>query len=62
MNPGIAYVTFGKIELHKLLVYRFVFILTMAVGVAQRMALTLGLHAESFIFKDPGANKRQDLW
>ncbi|OKL56569.1 hypothetical protein UA08_08068 [Talaromyces atroroseus] len=31
-------------------------------GVAQRMALTLGLHAESFIFKDPGATRRQDLW
>ncbi|EED16217.1 conserved hypothetical protein [Talaromyces stipitatus ATCC 10500] len=31
-------------------------------GVAQRMALTLGLHAESFVFRDPNANRRQELW
>ncbi|PCH01101.1 Transcription factor [Penicillium occitanis (nom. inval.)] len=31
-------------------------------GVAQRMALTLGLHAESFLFRDQNANRRQELW
>lgn len=31
-------------------------------GMAQRMALTLGLHAESFVFKDPGTTRRQELW
>ncbi|QKX54186.1 uncharacterized protein TRUGW13939_01270 [Talaromyces rugulosus] len=33
-----------------------------AFGLAQRMALTLGLHAESAVFKDPGAYRRQQLW
>jgi hypothetical protein len=39
----------------------FHILLTMT-GLAQRMALTLGLHAESAVFKDPGAYRRQQLW
>ncbi|EEA22080.1 hypothetical protein TMatcc_008494 [Talaromyces marneffei ATCC 18224] len=31
-------------------------------GVAQRMSLTLGLHAESFLFRDQTANRRHELW
>lgn len=57
MNPGIAYVTFGMFLFHDQC-------RTHAdhSGVAQRMAMTLGLHAESFLFKDQNANRRQELW